>query len=182
MKKLIYLLIIISLTSCLATKKISNKSHIEKENTEVNKDSTSIKETNKAIDDKAEIKVKESDTGDRDFDLAVNKAVTDILSSINFQKTSGDNSYKMWYDMKNHMMRLEAKIGETTNSDTSTNSDSKSEKTFEDSLNEYVKKVVVPWWLYVIGFVLIWPYIKPIAMMFLGPTNILSSINTALKK
>lgn len=137
-------------SSCAVLKKDKTTTTKQIEKTEIKQDSVSKETINKAIDDKVTIKIAESSTGDRDFDLAVNKAVTNILKSINFQKTSGDNSYRLYYDEKLKSLQAEFKLGETRNKEISTSDSVVIEKTFEESVSEYIKKIVIPWWVYLI--------------------------------
>ena len=185
MKQYWIILLVVLFSGCLGSRSVS-ESTSEKISTEVSessKDSVKVESVNKAIDDKAELKVQESATGDRDFDEAVNKAVDRILSSINFTKTSGDNSYKMYYDLLERTMKMEAKIGETKTAETSVTSEEVTEKSFEEKTDEYLKKKVttLPWWAWGLIALFLWPYIKPVVMMFLGPTNIVTSISNAIK-
>lgn len=158
MRNLLIIIILLLFTSCsllnLGSKKITEKtSEIKQtEKIEIKNDSTSVEVVNKEIDDKASIKVAESNTGDRDFDEAVNRAVTNILSSINFEKSSGDNSYKMWYDVKEQMMKMEAKIGETKDKEVNTNKDKEVEKSWEQTVTENTKKTIkmIPWYLWIV--------------------------------
>ena len=145
------LLIIISvLTGCLGTKKVTESSQSSKvvDKSEVVKDSSTTTETSKAIDDKAVFKIPESNTGDADIDRRINEGVANVLRSINFQKNSGDNSYKLYYDEKLRELRAEFEIGETQNKETATKESSKIEKTWEETLIENTKKTIkiIPWW------------------------------------
>lgn len=164
MKKIIILvLFVFLLSSCTGVKKFFSKKTTTKDiqKTEINKDSSNVVEKNKAIKDKTIIAIPESETGDRDFDLAVNKAVSNILRSINFQKSSGDNNYKLYYDEKLRELRAEFEIGETKNKEIITNKNTNIEKTFEETVIENSKKVIkmIPLWLWL---VFIWFFRKSI--------------------
>lgn len=147
---LIFSIIVVFLTSCSVLKKDKTTTTKETEKIEKSSDTISKESVNKAIDDKATIKIQESDTGDRDFDEAVNNAVTNILRSINFQKSSGDNSYRLYYDEKLKALQAEFQLGETRNKEVATNNEAVIEKTFEENISEYIKKIVIPWWVYLI--------------------------------
>jgi len=163
--------------SCLGTKSISEKTSEIKETdkTEITNDTTESKEVNKEIEDKAEIKVQESNSGNKNLDSIVNKRVDAILSAINIKKSSGDNSYKLYYDLLARTVRMEATIGATQSTAKEEVKETVTEKSFEQQTDEYFKKKItaLPWWAYIILAMLAWPYIKPIVMMFLGPTNLL---------
>ena len=168
-KKLILLaLISLFFSSCAILKKEKTTTTKEKEKTEIATDTTSKETVNKKIDDSATIKVAQSETGNRDFDLAVNKAVTSILSSINFQKSSGDNSYRAYYDEKLKALQFQIELGETKNKEIETNKEAVTEKSFEENINEYVKKIVIPWWIYVILIIVFWKQISGI-VFFIFP-------------
>ena len=179
---IIFLIIIFSISSCGVLKKETNKESVLIKKTEIKNDSVSKIEVNKAIDDKAEIKVQESNTGNIDFDRKVNLQVDKILSAININKKSGENSYKLYYDLKAKMMKLEAQIGETKNENTATNNDTLSEKSISEKLTEELIKSKKPWWVYVLILYFFWPILKPILMMFLGPTNLLDPLSKILNK
>lgn len=151
MKNIIYLIFtLLLLSSCGVTKRSHSDTTTIKEKIETSKDSSSIIETSKAIKDEVIINIPESDTGDRDFDEAVNRAVTNILRSINFQKTSGDNSYKFYYDEKLRQLRAEFEIGATQNKEVISNKSSEKQYSMVSEIEDYIKKVVVPWWAYLI--------------------------------
>ena len=162
MKKLIFIIFIV-FTSCLGTKKISEKStdktSIEK--TAVKNDSVSNTTVNKGIKDEGAFKVAESKTGDIDFDKRVNDAVSNILSSINFQKSSGDNSYRFYYDEQLRELRYKLELAETRNSEVATNKDAVSEKEKTETIEESFKKTIsiIPWWIWAVALVLFWPNI-----------------------
>lgn len=154
--------------SCGLTKKslTSNTKQIEK--SEVVTDTSSKETINKKIDDSASFKVAESNTGDAEFDERVNEAVSNVLRSINFQKSSGDNSYRLYYDEKLRTLEAQIQVGETRDKEVATNKEAVVEKTFEENISEYVKKIVIPWWMYVIVFIIGWKFIAPV-LFFIFP-------------
>ena len=154
-RSLSYLILILLFTSCLGSKKITEKT--SKETSTLQTDSISKETVNKGISDSATFKVAESNTGDIDFDKRVNEAVSNVLKSINFQKSSGDNSYKFYYDEQLRELRAKIELGETRNSEVKVDKDAVVETKETESVEKYLK--VVPWWLYVILLVLFWPNI-----------------------
>ncbi len=186
MKKLI-IIILILFTGCGPFKDIRDKVSTTKETELLEKSTDSLKiiDTNKEINEKVAVKVPESNTGDRDFDEAVNRAVTNILNAVNIQKQSGDNYLNMFYDERNKRMVLEAKIAETQNSEIAVTSDTKSEKTFDQNVNEYIKKIKIPIWIYIIGIlfalIILKPILIPIIRMVSSPATIGSEIKNILK-
>ncbi len=156
MGKIIYILIIILFTSCgLSKKTVKSSTSKETEKTEILSDSISKETINKGIDDSATIKIQQSDTGDRDFDLAVNQTVTNILRSINFQKTSGDNSYRAYYDEKLEALQFRVQLGETKNSEVASSNSTLVQKTLTEQFSELIKKTIIPWWIYAIAIFLL---------------------------
>jgi uncharacterized protein YycO len=153
--KLIYLIIIlILLTSCLGTKKVfeNNTSKKSTEKTEIKKDSSNVVEKNKSISDKLDLSVPKTKTDDLEFNKRVDSKVDEILAKLNTSKKSGDNSYKLYYNLLKRQIEFEAKIGETKNETKETNSSEVSEKSFEEKTDEYISKKVssIPWWIYVL--------------------------------
>jgi len=174
-KTCILIFIVFLFSSCMATKKTHSDSTTTTEKVDKTKDSSKITETSKAIKDNIVINVPQNDNEE------VMEMFNQMMRQLNTSKTSGDNSYKLYYDEKLQQLRAEFEVGETQSTDSSTNSDTISEKSFDSEVNDYIKKIVIPWWAYIIAFVFVWPYIKPIIMMFLGPTSIVSNIGTIIK-
>ena len=159
-KRLILLIILSFLTSCALSKrsKETNTSQIEK--TEVKKDSSTSIKTNKAIND--EVSTQVTTTDDEELD----KKVDEILASLNTSKKSGDNSYKFYYDKELRELRAEFKVAQTKDSIANVNNSSNTEKTFEQQIDEYVKKIVIPWWIYLIVVFLLRKQILSIITFF----------------
>jgi hypothetical protein len=177
----IILFLLLLFNGCIGSKKISETTTKQTETSVIDNDSTSVEVVNQKINDQATISVPDSKTGDAEFDKRVNEAVANILRSINFQKSSGDNSYRLYYDEQLKQLKAQIEIGETKDLSTEVTNESSSEKSFESQVDEYIKKIVIPWWVYVLGAIFIWPYIKPIVMMLLGPTSLISSFSSLTK-
>ena len=177
MKKIAFILIFISLNSCLGVRKIVEKKTISKEieKTDLKTDSVNLLVKNNPINDKIDISVPESKTPDLDFNKAVNDRVDEILSKLNTSKTSGDNSYKLYYNLLKRQLNFEANIGETLNEKTNVSSEKTSEKSFEQQTDEYISKKVsrIPWWLYVIAAVWFGPIIVNKIKFFTDPLAML---------
>ncbi len=150
MKKLIIILIILSMTSCAVLKKDKTTTVKEKETLETTSDSISKETINKEIDDEAAFNIPEVKTDDSEYDRRVNEGIVNALRGINLQKSSGDNSYRFWYDEQLKQMRAEFKIGQTVNKETSADNTLKSQKSLEVQIQELIKKIVIPWWVYLI--------------------------------
>jgi len=177
MRNIIYIIFLtLFLSSCGVTKKSHSDSTTTKEVSEKVKDSSNITETSKAINDEAVIAVTQSDTGDRDFDEAVNKAVTNILRSLNLNKTSGDNSYKFYYDEKLKALRAEFEIGATESKEVVSNESSKEQYSAVTEIEDYIKKIIIPWWMYVIAIFLLRKQIIGLIGIFFPAVKGISSI------
>jgi len=117
MKKLLLLILtgtLMSLSGC-GSKKIVNQISEKEKTTFTKSDSVKLVERNKAIVDSLKLKISQSATGDKRFDDAVNKAVSDILTKLNTSKSSGDNSYSLTYDEALQELRAVMNIGATEN-------------------------------------------------------------------
>ncbi len=118
------------LVSCKSQQPIQEKTVVIENNQRV---IDSLRELliNKAIEDKLNIKVPGSNTGNANLDSIVNKAVADILSKINYSKTSGDNSFEILYDALKRELVVNAKVGQTTSSNTKVTDTKTSDKTID---------------------------------------------------
>lgn len=161
---------IILVSSCALTKQKSDK--ITKTTSEVTKiiDTTTKTTVNKAIKDNVTTQVIRTE------DPELDKKIDAILSRLNTTKSSGDNSYRFYYDAKLRELKAEFEVAKTQDSSSNTSSDIKIEKTFDQQVDEYIKKIVVPWWIYAIGiFLLIKLLLPSLKLLFpilnLLPTN-----------
>jgi signal recognition particle GTPase len=184
MKKYLALIIAFSFIGCgtMKTNSEKNKSTKETNLSEKSKDSSHITEKNKAINDKSVIPVQKSDTGNRDFDAEVNRAVDRILASLNHQKSSGDNGYELYYDLIKRELQFRATIGETSNTKEKVKEKEKTEKSFEQKTDEYLSKKIsqIPWWLYLIAIIYFAPKLIEGITAFTNPVlGILSRIKKA---
>ena len=130
-KVVLVVLVVLVVSSCAVLKKDKTTTTKQTEKIEIVSDSISKETVNQGIKDAATFKVAESRTGDAEFDNRVNDAVANVLRSINFQKSSGDNSYKVYYDEQLKAIRAEVAVGETRNKEVATSDSSIVEKTFE---------------------------------------------------
>ena len=163
-------------TSCLGVKKsLEEKSNTrETEKVETIKDSSSSVETNKAIEDRVIINVPKSD----------NKEVTvmfeRLMQQLNTSKSSGTNSYNMRYDAETRQLLLDFMVGQTQNKELATNSDVKTESTFEEMVETNTKKVVrmIPWWIWLVLGIWFLPQIITRVAMITNPLIALAKKNT----
>lgn len=153
MKKIIFLIFLFFIfNSCSTFKSVFKKESKSEliESTLEKKDSVKNKLVNQAINDIAAIKIPTSNSNDSIVNLLVNKKVDEILSTIDISKTSGDNSYRVWWDNVDRRIRVWVKVGKTESIETNTNS---SKSTYKSLLNEVKTewtKVKIPWWIYAV--------------------------------
>lgn len=158
------------LSGCALAKKSTTSNTASTEKTEVKKDSSTNVKVNKAIDDQVSTQV--AKTGDPVLDAKVDA----ILMSLNTQKSSGDNSYRFYYDAQLRELKAEFKVAQTKDSISNVKSDTKIEKTFEQQIEEYVKKIVIPWWMYLIGIIIAWRFLSPVLLpIYTSVKNFISS-------
>ncbi len=109
------------LISCNSAKKLTSTDTIVS-NEISKKDSIKTIIINQAINDKLITPVLQSNTGKRVFDSLVNSKVDEILSKLNTSKSSGDNSYQLFYNQLKKQLEFYSKIAPTKNENTRTNS------------------------------------------------------------
>jgi len=174
------LLLIVLCTSCLGTKKISEKTSAKSttETTAVKQDSVAKETVNKGIDDTATFKVAQSNTGDADFDARVNAAVANVLRSINFQKSSGDNSYQLMYNERLNQLEARMQVGETRNTALETHKDVSNEKASTEESTDTSKKVInqIRGWGWVVAFVFFFKNIMGVVGNIYPPARGIESI------
>lgn len=169
MKKVLPIIVLLIFTSCLGTKKVINKEHSLKQTEKVSSKNDSISKTkteiNKEIKDKLIIDVGDSGSDD------CNDKIDEILSKLNTSKSSGGNSYKSRYDKETRQLLVDFIVSQTESKQitTDTNSEFVSDKTFEETTKETVKRVIkiIPWWLWIIiAFILRKQIISLISIFF----------------
>ena len=78
-------------------------------------------------------------------------------------------------------MEFEASIGETINEKTKVSEKEKTEKSFEQTTDEYISKKIaaIPWWLYLIGFLYFAPRLIQGVSAIINPVSaLITKINT----
>ena len=109
-----FFLALLLLTSCNATKKLQSENTTVK--TEIQKnDSIKTVVVSREIKDQLITPVVQSNSGNRVLDSLVNAKVDEILSKLNTQKLSGDNSYSLTYDKLTKQLEFFAKIAQSKN-------------------------------------------------------------------
>jgi len=174
----VFLIVIftLSLSSCAVQKKDKTTETKETSNIEKKKDSSKTVETSGAIHDRITINTPASDN------VELMRMFNEMMSKMNTSKSSGSNSYSSRYDEANKQWVIDFLVAQTKNETTAVKEDTKSEKTFEQNIDEYVKKIVIPWWVYVIGFLFAWPYIKGILSFFIPGFSQVTTIQDFKRK
>lgn len=95
---------------------------------------------NRAISDKMVLNIPQSKTGNKSTDSIVNAAISDILRKLNFQKTSGDNSFELLYDQFKNQLLVSVKVGETKSENTKVAKSEKTDKSSDKTKPIYIKK------------------------------------------
>ena len=134
---------LVLLNSCASVKKTSKNDVKETEKTEISRIKDETTTTNSEIKDRIEVEVPV-------FDPETKAKVDLILSQLNTSKSSGQNSYKSTYDAETNKLIIDYFIGKTQEKEVLAVTETVVEKTFEERIDEYVKKIVVPWWAYLI--------------------------------
>lgn len=94
----------------------------------------------KAINDKLVINVPQSNTGNKNTDSIVNAKIAEILSKLNYQKNSGDNSFAMLYDEFKKQLLISAKVAETRSDNTKVKEKNTTDKNTDNTKPVYIKK------------------------------------------
>ena len=160
MKLIAAILIALLMVGCIGSKKTTESSVKRIENVKASKDSTSTIATNKKIQDQVIINVPKTDNKE------VMDAVIALMERMNTSKISGSNSYKSTFDKEAMQWIVEFAVGQTKDVKTEVIDEKETEKTFEENANEYIKKTVIPWWLYVVAFIVAFPFIKSVILLF----------------
>jgi hypothetical protein len=165
--KALFIIFLILFTSCLGTKKVTDKEAVttKTEKTTTKTDSTSKVDTNLGINDRIVVNVPQAN------DENTTKLVDAILSQLNTSKSSGGNSYTSSYDKETRKLVIDFIIASTQNKETRSAVKTDTEQTFEQTVTENTKKVVkmIPWWLWLIVGVWFLPQIINRVKLILVP-------------
>ena len=99
-----------TMTSCRAKKETIDTTVISDSQS---RDSSNVREINKAIDDKTSLYIPPVKTPQAECDSLCDEAVKNILKGLNFTKQSGSNEYSLLYNENTRLLTLLAKMGET---------------------------------------------------------------------
>jgi len=159
MKKLIYILLLLfSLSSCTVWNKIIKKKEDISKTTQTTKsvtDSIVSVFKNRAINDQFSFRVPKFQSKDKHQDSVLENRLNEILKSINYNKRSGKNSYRVKYNPKKRAIETDVTIGETQDKTNSTNKEVEKDSTDFKSVSTFIKKKGIPMWTIIIGIILI---------------------------
>jgi len=156
--KFLILCSVLLLSSCLGTKKTTERTNVTKteKSTTLKKDSLRSEVVNKGISDNVSIPVVKSKTNDRYVDSLVNAKVSETLSKLNFSKKSGSNGYTLSYNQLKDLIEVGVTVGETKNVSQEVKSELEDKQTDTQIISEYIKKVrgiPIIWFILAILFV-----------------------------
>ena len=174
-KTILTFLLALTLCSCRSVKTLTkaNKQTTTTAKTEFKKDSINTTVINKSIDDALTIPVTKSNTNNKLKDSIINAKVDEILSKLNTSKKSGNNSYKLYYNLEERFVKLQASIGETKDRSTDTKTEETTEKTFEEKTDQYIIKKIrsTPWWVYTLVVLWFFPQILQRIKTIINPIS-----------
>jgi hypothetical protein len=156
---LIAVLSFLLFTSCATVKKSKETTTKETEFKESKKDSSTTIIINNPIRDRIiqQAPITDNPELQRMFD--------EMMEKLNTSKQSGDNGYNAKYDKELRQWVIDFTVGQTKNKEVVVKEEKKTEKTFDQNVDEYIKKTKFPWWIYVIAVVLLWPSIMKLLVM-----------------
>lgn len=140
-----FLLFLLSLSiSCKTLEQKSSSETVEKESTEITNDKDVKTSTNEEIKDRVIVNVPQSNNAEvmAMFDI--------MMKQLNTSKSSGSNSYNSRYDAELKQWVIDFTVAQTKDKETITSTDIKTEKSFEENINEYLKTKGIPWWIWLI--------------------------------
>lgn len=161
-------LLLLLFSSCGTQKKIQTTEKTTTSKVETSTDKNNKVETSEEIKDRIIVNVPESSNE------ATMKMVDAVLKQLNTSKVSGNNSYASKYNEETRQLVIDYIVGETQNKTNETVSNTKTELTFDQQVDSYIKKKVIPWWMYAIAIFLLWPHIKWILNLIPGVGQILA--------
>lgn len=174
MKKIILLFIcVISLASCRSVKRVTEKSSASKavEKTETVKDSTNVTKISEAISDDVAVSLR---TNNKQLDSIIKER----LKGFSTSKQSGNNSYSASFDYDKMALIVKGIVGASIESNTATNNDTKTEKSFTAQTDEYFSEKIkrIPIWVYI----LIGLYFLP--KILAGVTAVINPVQSIIVK
>jgi len=147
MKKLLYITVIILFGSCTALKSVKKQktSTSTSVRSEVARYDSIVKvERNKAIFDKMVFTIPKSNTANKQNDSILDARLDEILATINFQKKSGSNGYKIKYNPKRREIETNITVGATEDKNRQINTEKEDSITETSTINSFVKKTGIP--------------------------------------
>ena len=140
--------------SALSKTKESNKVTESTEVTNTKEESKDITVVSEPIKDRVIINVPKSDNTE------LTAMFNQMMKQINTSKSSGSNSYNSKYDEELKQWVIDFTVAQTQNKEKELIKDTNTTNTFKQNVDEYIKTIKVPWWLYLIAFIYFFPQIK----------------------
>jgi hypothetical protein len=164
----ITMFLIFTFSSCANYKKSKETTTKETEFKDVKKDSSSITIINNPIRDRViqQAPITDNPELQRMFD--------EMMEKMNTSKQSGDNGYNSQYNKELRQWVIDFTVGQTKNQKTDVKEDTKEERTFDQNVDEYIKKTKFPWWIYVVAVILLWPTIMKIFVLVFPTTRLVA--------
>jgi len=158
--------LLFSMSSCTTYKKSKEMTTKETEFKESKKDSSNVTIINNPIRDRIIQQAPMSN------DPELMRMFDEMMEKLNTSKQSGDNGYNAKYDKELRQWVIDFTVGQTKNQNTKTETEIKEERTFDQNVDEYIKKQKFPWWIYVIAVILLWPTIMKILTLVFPTTRL----------
>ncbi|CAL2105482.1 conserved hypothetical protein [Tenacibaculum sp. 190524A02b] len=187
MRIVIYSLILFICISCLGSKKVveNTTSKTLEKKTAKKEVSNTLTKKSEAIDDHITVAVPKVTSNDSDFNSKCTKELDQLLKKLNTQKSSGNNNYKLYYDLEKRLIELKVQIAETQSQSVSTLVDNQKESAYSEVSSEYIfkKLKVIPWYLWIVIYFFfldskITSILSNLFPRLKGATSILSLIKT----
>jgi hypothetical protein len=173
MRNWLVILCLVFLSSCALSKKTQRHTeYVQKSEKEVKKrDSVARVVVNGAIKDQLHLWVPEINTKDGAFNTRCTEEIDRLLQQLNTEKSSGNNSYKMFYDIEKRLIALKVQIQETSSRESSVANTHFKQIDYTKEIDAYVyKKIrVIPWWLYLIIVIWFFPNLVQVIKYLLVP-------------
>lgn len=140
-----FLLFLFSLFfSCKTLEQKSSSETTTKESTEITKDTDVKTSVSEEIKDRVIVNVPQSNNQEvmAMFDI--------MMKQLNTSKTSGSNSYNSRYDENLKQWVIDFTVAQSKQKETNVVAETKTEKSFEENVNEYLKTKGIPFWVWLI--------------------------------
>jgi len=163
---IIIALLMLSTTSC-ASKKETSSTTTSTELNDTSKESSEKTEISGEINDRVVINVPKTDNKE------LMELFNQMMSKMNTSKSSGSNSYTSRWDAELMQWIVDFTVAQTENKETASKEETTTVLTFDQQMDTYIKKQKIPFWVYVVGVVLVFPYVLSLLKFLFPSFNIL---------